>query len=257
LVTRKVEEVPVGYPGFLVMRPPRISLTSATLKRVALAKLSDITLLSAAFGGEDILFEPWLTLVVDYGHGAFLAGVYRTDSSSKDAAAPDGTTLPIWCLRKSEWFRETDLEQSRGADDLSEYLRSGPQVANRIVFANRATHPEIDGVMDSALTVLRLGITVSPTEPRAAEWQFVDLDLVDDRLICGIEYSPLTARSESLEAVLPSWVSRIEELLQRDGFSPDREITISIRRSVPELTRVFPVPGDDGQSSSGRDVIGA
>jgi hypothetical protein len=34
----------------------------------------------------------------------------------------------------------------------------------------------------------------------------------------------------------PVWLDRIDELLQRDGFSPDGEITISIRRSVPELT---------------------
>ena len=34
----------------------------------------------------------------------------------------------------------------------------------------------------------------------------------------------------------PVWLDRIDDLLQRDGFSPDGEIAISIRRSVPELT---------------------
>lgn len=83
----------MGYPGFLVMRPPRIAPTSATLKRVALAKLSDITLLSAAFGGEQVLFEPWLTLLVDDGRGAFLTGIYRTDAASASEAASDGPGL--------------------------------------------------------------------------------------------------------------------------------------------------------------------
>jgi hypothetical protein len=31
-VTRRIEEAPAGYPGFLVMRPPRIAATGATLK---------------------------------------------------------------------------------------------------------------------------------------------------------------------------------------------------------------------------------
>lgn len=219
------------------MRPPRIRPTSATLKRVALAKLSDITLLSAAFGGERVLFEPWLTLLVDYGGGAFLTGVYRTEAASDSDAASDGPRLPIWCLRKSEWLRQTDLDQSNGADDLSGYLSSGPQVANRLVFADRATHPELDGVMHRVLTAVTAGITVVPIQPRTSQWQFVDLDLADDRLICSIQYSPLIARSESLEAVLPPWRSQIDELLGRDGFLPDGQVTLGIRRSVPELVR--------------------
>jgi hypothetical protein len=32
-------------------------------------------LMSPAFGREDILFPSWLTLLVDYGRGAFLTGV--------------------------------------------------------------------------------------------------------------------------------------------------------------------------------------
>jgi hypothetical protein len=241
-VTRKIEQAPAGYPGFLVMRPPRIRPTSATLKRIALAKLSDITLMSAAFGGERVLFEPWLTLLVDEGRGAFLTGVYRTDAASDDDAASDG--LPIWCLRKSEWLRQTDLEQSSGADDLSGYLSSGPQVTHRLVFADRATHPELDGVMQSVLTAVTAGITVAPIKPRTSQWQFVDLDLADDRLRCSIQYSPLIARSESLEAVLPPWRNQIDELLGRDGLVPDGKVTLSIRRSVPELTGAAPTPCD-------------
>jgi len=47
-----------------------VALTGATLKRVALAKLPDITLVSAGFGGERIVFSPWLTVVIDHGAGA-------------------------------------------------------------------------------------------------------------------------------------------------------------------------------------------
>jgi hypothetical protein len=242
-LTRKLEEAPVGYPGFLVMRPPRISLTSATLKRVALAKLSDITLMSAAFGGEDILFQPWLTLLIDYGRGAFLTGVYRTDSSSGDDPESDGLALPIWCLRKSEWLREVDLEQSRGAADLSEYLTGGPQLTHQLVFANRITHPEIDDVMNDVLTVLGSGITVAPAGPRAAEWQFVDLDLADDRLICRIEYSPLIAQSEPLETALPPLVSRIDEFLERDGVSPDGKM-LKLRNSQVRYAAIRRPRGD-------------
>jgi hypothetical protein len=242
-LTRKVEVEPVGYPGFLVMRPPLLSPTGATLKRIALAKLSDITLMSGEFGGEIFLFEPWLTLMVDHGRGAFTTGVYRTDSSTDnggepyDGRAPGGHRHPIWCLRKSEWVRAADHEQSGTARDLGEYLRSGPQVAHRLVFADRATHPEIDDAMNEVLAVLGSGIMISGSAPRSADWHFVALDLADERLTCSIEYSPLIAQSSAIESVMPTWLGKVEELLQRDGLSPDGEIRISIRRSIPEMTR--------------------
>jgi hypothetical protein len=94
--------------------------------------------------------------LVDYGRGAFLTGVYRTDSSS------DGPELPTWCLGRSEWIRETDLERSRRAAEPSEYLTSGPQVTNRLVFANRATQPGIEAAMTRVLSALGSGITVCP-----------------------------------------------------------------------------------------------
>jgi hypothetical protein len=212
------------------MRPPRPSPTPATLKRVALAKLTGILRISAAFSGQRLVFEPWLTLLVDSGRGAFLAGVYRTDSD------PDGPGTPRWCLRKSEWLREADVEMSGAADDLREHLLNGPQIASRLVFADRLTHPEVEAMTEDALAVLGSGVTLVPMA-RTHEWHEVELDLADDRLICTIAYSPLLARSEAVETALPPWIERLDALLRRDGIPPDGKVRVTIRRSVPELVR--------------------
>jgi len=227
---RRVEDAQVGYPGIRVARPPRVALTGATLKRVALAKLSDITLISAGFGGERIVFSPWLTVVIDHGVGAFFTGVYRTDSASSGDRSE-----PIWCLRKSTWDRALDMARAREADELSEYLAAGPQLVDRLVFANRSTHPEIDSVMEAVLTTLTGGISVAPVPSRTHPWHQIELDLVDDRLICRIEYSPLIAGSQEVETALPPWLDRLDQLLSRDGPQPDGDVVASIRRSVVEL----------------------
>lgn len=224
----RLETVSVGFPGFEVTRPPQPSPTPATLKRLALAKLAGIQLLSAVFGGERLVFEPWLTLLVDYGQGAFLAGIYRTDSDS------DGPGIPRWCIRKSEWLRHADLERSAAADDLVGHLLSGPQVASRLVFADRTTHPEVDGVMEGVLGVLRSGIALVPAA-RTNEWHELDLDLADGRFACRIGYSPLLTRCEALEAALPPWLAALDDLLRRDGIPPEGKVRITIQRSVPEL----------------------
>lgn len=226
-VAVRFEEVPVGYPGFEVMRPQKLRPTPAALKRIALAKLTGIVRFSAEFGGEQFLFEPWLTVLVDYTQGALLAGVYRTDLEQ----AP-GT--PHWCLRRSEWIRAKDHEMAGAAGDRREYLSSGPQIANRFVFADRVTHPEIELMMEEMLTALGSGVTVAPAK-RTHKWQWVELDLVDDRLSCVVWYSPLLARSDAFELALPSWLDRFDGLVRRDGFPPDGKGRISIQRSVPEM----------------------
>lgn len=119
-------------------------------------------------------------------------------------------------------------------DDWREYLSSVPQVANRSVFADRVTHPEVDLMMEEVLAVLGAGVAVAPAE-RTHEWHEVELDVVDDRLNCQIRYWPLLARSDALELALPPWLDRLDGLLRRDGRTPDGLIRISIQRSVPEL----------------------
>jgi hypothetical protein len=235
VVSSDVEGAPGGYPGFFVRRPPGLTLSVALLKRIAFHKISDITFFSASFGGERYVFEPWLTAVADYGDGMACVGVYRTEeSSSEGAGCPADPTVPTLCLRRSEWDRELDWRQACEARDLAGYLAAGPQVTNTFVFGNRTTHPGVDEIMSQALSVLTRGISVVPSEQRCTEWEFVGVELGDDRLTCTIQYSPLTARSESLEAVLPAWMAEIDGLLQRDGLSPDGGIDLSITWSVPE-----------------------
>ncbi|MEV4465899.1 hypothetical protein AB0J51_20020 [Micromonospora echinofusca] len=61
------ERATVGYPGFVVMRPARLLPNVGTLKRIAVAKLAGIRMVSASFSGDRLLFQPWLTVMVDEG----------------------------------------------------------------------------------------------------------------------------------------------------------------------------------------------
>lgn len=220
----------VGYPGFAVLRP-NFRPSPATLRRAALAKLAGIRLVSASFGGESALFSPWLTVMVDHDSGAFLVGIYRSDELSAD--------LPTFCLRRSDWLRERDIRQVRAAPDLREYLLVGQEVTHRFVFAASATHSEIHQSMVRVLRDLRGGITVTPSEPRDTQWNLIACDVADGMFNCSVEYSPILARSEILDAALPRWLDDMRRLLDQDGVSPDGEITISIERSVAELAGAY------------------
>jgi len=238
-VSRDIEETPVGYPGFIVSGPARLSPTIGTLKRVALAKLSDVRFFSATFDGEELLFEPWLTTLIDYGASARFVGVYRTepetdDEEEADAPAED-SKLGTLCLRQSEWVRDTDLAQSGGAEDLREYLTAGPQVDNTLVFGAGTAHPEIVDATRQLLSKLATGITIAASEPRSTAWHYVAVEVADNQFTTTISYSPLLAKCDVLETNLPSWLACVDDLVKRPGWIPGSEVTLSIRRSVPEL----------------------
>jgi hypothetical protein len=239
-----VEETSDGYPGFSIASAPQLRLVGATLSRVALAKLSDITMFSATFDGESHIFTPWLTALIEYERRKVLTGVYRTGETEPDDAA----RTPTVCLRWSTWDRDRDVRQVSDMASLQDYVATGPQIENTFTFANQATHPELTRVMDEALAVLATGIKVESAGARPTEWHNVALELADDRLTCKIDYSPLTARSEAVEAALPSWLNAINRLAQNPGLEPDDDIKISIRRSVPEIVSAEPFAKHQGNT---------
>jgi hypothetical protein len=215
-------DVPAGYPGFRVRGPAPLRPTPATLKRVALAKLSSVEFFSAALGGESFVFAPWLTTLIDYGTSMRFVGVYRTDER--------------WlCVRRSEWIREVDLDQARRAPDLGAYLAAGPQLADSYVFATTRDRPDLVDVTRRTLAELARGVTVAATATRRSAWQQVSLEVADDDFVTTVDYSPLTARCDVLESGLPPWLDAAEAAVAAGGVRPDDEITLTIRRSVPEL----------------------
>lgn len=231
-MSREIEERPMGYPGLMVSGPARLSPTPATLKRVALAKLADVRFFSATFDGEGLLFEPWLTTLIDYGTSTCFLGVYRTEEALEE---PDGADAPTLCLRRSEWVRETDLAQAGEAEDLREYLRTGPQVDNSFVFGTAATHPELSEETDRLVSTLAGGLTITAPEPRGTDWHEVTVEVADDRVTATFDYAPLLAQCTVLETHLPLWLDCAEALGRHAGMCPDGAVTLSLRRSVPEM----------------------
>lgn len=229
-----IEETPDGYPGFRVAPAPQLRLVGATLSRVALAKLSDITMFSASFGGEGYTFEPWLTALIEYDRRKTFAGVYRTEE-----AEPGD---PAFCLRWSTWDRDKDARHVSDMASLQAYLATGPQIEHTFTFANHASHPDLPQVMSAALEVLAAGITVAAARQKPTDWVNVNVEVADPRLTCKIDYSPLTARSDAVEQALLPWLDAIGKLAQDPGIEPDGEVQLTIRRSVPEIVAAEPFP---------------
>jgi hypothetical protein len=63
----------------------------------------------------------------------------------------------------------------------------------------------------------------------------VTLDVADDAFVASVNYSPLTARSDVVESLLPFWLDTAEMAAARGGVVPDEEISLTVWHSVPEI----------------------
>lgn len=234
-MTSESGSAPAGYPGFRVRDPAALRSTPATLRRVAYAKLSSVEFFSASLRGEDVVLTPWLTTLIDHGGAMRFLGVYRSDpiEDFDDEPPPDAAR---WLgIRRSEWIRDIDLAQANQTADLGQYLTAGPQLSERYTFATTETAPQVVDVTRTLLAGLARGITIAAPGTPTSRWHEVTLDVADDTFATSVNYSPLLARSEVVESLLPHWLDTADRAALQGGIAPDGEIDLSIRRSVPEI----------------------
>ncbi|MEU4779336.1 hypothetical protein [Micromonospora sp. NPDC023633] len=222
-----------GYPGFVVMRPARLLPNVGTLKRIAVAKLAGIRMVSASFSGDRLLFQPWLTAMIDEGPRVSVTGVYRTDSLPGQESEETG---PTFCLRKSTWLRDADLASARKAADLRSYLSSDGQVEDVFTFVNRSAGLEVIRDTEAFIAAVNEAeLTLRAVDRADARWEFVGIKVAGEVRALGVEYSPLTTSIDLIESALPGWLASVDRAVGVPGFEPDGPLTISIDRSVPEL----------------------
>ncbi|MFE9652665.1 hypothetical protein [Micromonospora sp. NPDC006431] len=222
-----------GYPGFVVMRPPRLLQNVGTLKRIAVSKLAGIRMISASFSGDRLLFQPWLTVMIDEASSVSVTGVYRTDSPL--GREPEGEG-PTFCSRKSAWLLDADLASVQKASNFRSYLSCGEQVENVFTFVNRNTGPEVIGVTEDFVASMNNSeLTLRSAERAGSQWHYVRIEVGDEIRAFDIGYSPVTTSIDLVESALPEWLASVDRAVGLPGFQPDGPLTINIDRSVSEL----------------------
>jgi len=218
-----------GHPGSRLARPPRFRLNTIALKQIALAKLADITLLSAEFRGEQVVFEPWISLLVDTGDKALFLGAYRP---SFDAEG-DTSALPDLCWRRSEWLRDVDTAQVGNAEDRRAYLAGDTQIDSKIRFTRLDREPAFAALVDRSRATFARGVTLEPLRRPNSNWQRVVVDVADDLVAFRLDFSPLLTQSPTIETWAAQWLNTPPTL--NATIEPDSDITLSYRRSLHEL----------------------
>lgn len=252
-----------GHPG-AVRRPiARLVAGTGALRRFARAKLTDVTSLSAEFGGEDVVMEPWLSLYVESLREASFLGVYRSASSqdeddedengdaddAEDAGAD--AAVPDLCWRRSTWQRDADLARIRAIESRERraYLAGATQLDSYIGFTRLEREPRLAALVEQGVELFRGGVTVAAAVQPKAPWHQVTVELTDDRATCSVSYAQHLGVAPALEEWVAAWRAAFADLDPDGGTQPDGPIAVSYRESFTDLLRALNAGGLRGRKS--------
>ncbi len=219
-----------GKPAQIVQALPPKRINRLILQAVAKARMTEITMISATFGGVPVLFEPWVEVLLMGRKTAEFVGVYLP-------AFPCGEqreAQPCVCLRKSLWNGDRDLRQYSLAENKKAYLENNGQVESRIVFPEIAHHSEIHRLVQEIQDIFRQGVNVETVNRSAVPWYEITCKVLDKTVLYSVSYTPFSSRCEGIEAWISKWHDYLDRISSEEGYLPDMECRVSYRLSLAD-----------------------
>ena len=97
--------------------------TPALGRKIALLKMTEISLISGDFQDTPILFYPWLWILFDDTAKLEFYGIYKMNEEHRDNDFEENN-LPSVCLRKCFWSMAREQQAYQDAENNSVYLKS-------------------------------------------------------------------------------------------------------------------------------------
>jgi hypothetical protein len=210
---------------------------AALLRGLAVAKMRELTLISAEFGGYLAVFQPWVRVLLGTSVGLEYVAAYQPAYP----AAEDAPPLPGLCLRRCTWNRDEDYGRFRLAGDARAYLASGEQIQSRIVFAAPHDTEQVTALAQEGAALFRRGLGLTESARDRVRWETVEVDIADGSNGFALSYAPRASHHAALEAWVAQWQRRFESLVP--GLSPDGGVRVSYRDGLRDLlAREFFLP---------------
>jgi hypothetical protein len=210
------------------------------LKRVALAKMTDITLLSADFHGDVVLFEPRVSVLLDMSSHVEFRGLYQIHADREEQQEAPVQSLPSLALRQATWIRDDDFKHFNGAANKRAYIEGTQQVHSRITFTTPELQPEIYQLLEDARNLVRNGLKMEPAHNSNFQREETRFCVDDEELRFTLLYLPHIRQSLALDGWIEQWIQSFARVDFSGGIMPDHGCSISYTHSLMELLSRFP-----------------
>lgn len=185
----------------------------ALVRGVALAKVDELALISAEFGGEPAVFDRRLRITTEG------AETIRSVALFLPSYASSGST-PTAAVRRATWEREKDRSSFEMATSKRQYLESVQSIDSQIGFV--VAEPLIMDIWAATEDACRAGVPLVKTKLNVGqELERVAIEISFDTFCLQLGFSPRVVAAPALEPLVGRWRAEIDTLMATSGVIPD------------------------------------
>ncbi|NVN96629.1 MAG: hypothetical protein HXX18_15265 [Bacteroidetes bacterium] len=228
------EQTKNGFSSKLSNQLLRKKPSEGLLISTALLKMTDVTLISGEFSGTNILFENWISLLIETKEEANFYGVYQKAFQPSFYKNKD---LPSICLRHIHWNRKDDLINFRNTYDKKSYILSDEQLKTDIIFLDYTYRQKMKHLVNILNNIFQNGISFK--HHLNSGGKNISLDIADNEFIFNVNYLSNPSEKTKLDIWIDQWISLFESLLSLEGILPQKNCSLSYRESLIERLNAF------------------
>lgn len=228
------EENEQGING--IFKYPKLPVTTyGVLQKIIFSKMLDVTLISADFDDELIVFEPRLLVKVESDFQVDFWGLYLSQDENEDEETIKNT--PSICIRKITWDKKNELKRFRKSTNKVDYIMSNQQVLSKVIFSSFLEMPNLKKLISDLEQILTNGLSL--TKNHTGTHKFSDIELIYElvELKVKVAYFPFLKTSQPLEAWLEKWRKFMDDSCVISNHVPDKSFQFSYNFSLLDRLR--------------------
>lgn len=207
----------------------------ATLKAIAVKKMTDVSLISAKFGDYPKVFEQRLWMVIEKEIGMKFFGIYTPAFPLENTPQE-----PVLCLRSAFWNQKNHHKQFNKNSHYEEYLLSDNQVDIYNVFLSHSESMIFSSLSDEIVSYVKSGLNFRFEESTNHLWSNISLGIFDGSFEFKLAYSPLVQKDTILEEMVIKLKHNFSLLNSDMGLIPEPgSHKLSYEKSVLELLSFY------------------
>jgi hypothetical protein len=209
-----------------------LKINPALSKKLALLKMTDITLISGYFQERQLLFYPSAWVLFDSSDKLEFFGLYSRELEQNNIQ----DVFPQVCLRKACWMKDIDIKAYKTATTPDEYIENHLLTDKHIISQNRFLNYGL------ALPILNLaseianhikhgvGIT-EKNNLNKPEFEYIKYSFTDGFMDYCFSYTPFKFTAKDLENWGLKWRRYFDEVEPNKELNPAKKFRVSYSSS--------------------------
>lgn len=224
-----------GNESVIIHKSRLLKRSHATLKAIAVKKMTDISVISAEFGNYPKVFEQRLWVMIDKEISLEFFGIYTPVFPLENLPQE-----PVLCLRYAFWSQKNQSKQFQKNSHYEEYLLSDNQVNIYNVFLSHPESIKFSSLSDEIVNYVKSGLNFRFEETTNHLWSHIRLGIFDGDFELKLAYSPSLQKDILLEEMVIKLEDNFSLLDSHKGLIPEPgSHKLSYEKSVIELLSVY------------------